>query len=237
MSCSNRMSIRYNSSVIPFQCIALRVVLNMFCGFGRVIRPAMTESRLPNLRMSRSNRMSIRYNSCVNPFQRIALSTRCSEYVLWIWQRNPASIDRISASKFSWLIRNAWWKVMFARIPHEHRAYLTQVYFFFKSDQEYARSSTWRSWQAFLAKFSLALSPDSISACESFCRINFLAFKTILINRPSCFQSPPTAWRIEMTFEHSGSPNILKHFSVSYYTQNRWKLVQDSQTKYVQTHR
>ena len=125
------MSIRYNSSVIPFQCIALRVVLNMFCGFGRVIRPAMTESRLPNLRMSRSNRMSIRYNSCVNPFQRIALSTRCSEYVLWIWQRNPASIDRISASKFSWLIRNAWWKVMFARIPHEHRAYLTQVYYYF----------------------------------------------------------------------------------------------------------
>ena len=73
MSCSNRMSIRYNSSVIPFQCIALRVVLNMFCGFGRVIRPAKTESRLPNLRMSCSNRMSIRYNSCVNPFQRIAL--------------------------------------------------------------------------------------------------------------------------------------------------------------------
>ncbi len=60
-------------------------------------------------------------------------STRCSEYVLWIWQRNPASIDRISASKFSWLIRNASWKVMFACIPHEHRAYLTQVFFIIKN--------------------------------------------------------------------------------------------------------
>ena len=120
---------------------------------------------------------------------------------------------------------------MFACIPHEHRAYLTQVYFFLKYDQEYARFS------AFLAKFSLALSPDSISACESFCRINFLAFKIILINIPSFFQSPPTVGEKEMTFEHSGSPKIQKHFSVNYYTQNRWKLVQASQTKYLQTHR
>ena len=118
---------------------------------------------------------------------------------------------------------------MFARIPHEHRAYLTQVYYFFKSDQEYARFSTWRSWQAFLAKLSLALSPDSISACESFCRINFLAFKIILINIPSFFQSPPTVGGKEMTFKHSGSPNIQKHFSVNCYTQNR--------QKHLQTHR